>query len=267
MSATGPVIAQTIEPITSPITVPTTGKRGGGGVKLQNGLISYWEYQETTNHPTPRADSAGTNTLTTTLNILARNVGPVAPVGTYYTQGQVASLNDIMYRDGVHGLGGGTDFTYGGWSMCNTAYGDNQTLVSVCSGGAAPNYDNTDYAIRYDSTNNRFNTYFGNTTAYVALINNFAPTTIVFFFFILDFDASAGVASISFNNGTATSVGGITTPTISGGRFTQGGWGASQYATCGYDMHFYYDRVLKTKEREALWNNGDGLTYAQLVAL
>lgn len=241
---------------------------GSSGPDLTTGLISYWEFGESAGSAT-FADSTGANSVSRngTFTSIAGKVGN----GLVSSNGTVNT--NYLRKTSPSGLVGNNSnavFSYGGWFRLVTT-GNTSTWMGGCNndGLGAPTF-----SILYNQTASQLS--ISKRRQSVSTIDS-VPVTLslsssVWYFFVVVVSGSACtvykdnvvVANSSFGNASInlnTQMGfgpGVFTGGANGG---PGGYGLSNF---GVDQCFYYNIALSALQVDALYNSGNGRSYASL---
>lgn len=223
---------------------------------LAASLISYWDLGEASGDA---LDAHGSNDL--------QDNGTVGSATGKVGNGrdfEASNSESFSIADNASLSFGDDPMTIAFWVKFESL-GANQDCV------AKDDQTNRDYLVGYDFTNNRIRFIVWDTatggTATTLRANNFgAPSTGVWYFIVAKHDPTANELSLSVN-GVADTVSYSAGIRDSGVQFRIGSRGNDTSFTDGIiDEVGIWDRVLSTAEEVALYNGGDGMSYASIVA-
>jgi hypothetical protein len=221
---------------------------------LKTGLVSYWEFENTS-----WLDSHTTgNTLT----------GTAAPTSTAGQVGNALTLNgSTQYLSCTSNTSlqtGGQDFSFAFWfnRVANLDY----DIVSKFAGGGG----NQEYAVyvHNDGATGRYLqlSIFNAASSEDDLLNtNSGPlTTATWYFGVVTFNATTKLMTVSTNAGTRNTKTSTFTVPSTASDFSIGKATANNIFNGQIDQVGFWKKVLTTTEETALYNGGAGRTYASL---
>lgn len=226
---------------------------------LSTSLISYWPLDEASGSA---IDAHSTHDLTETSGTIAASSGPGNITGSRDFERGDTELFEVA--DHADLSTGNIDFTLCAWV----------NIESKNSGDAAgilqkADADDLEFDLNYNDALNAFQwrVSSGNGFANLTGVTSTSASNGTWYFVVAWHDSVNNVIGISVNNATPVTAG-----------YTHGSYdSAAPFRIGGYsDYNQYWDgliagvgfwkRVLTASERRALYNNGSGITYSQLVA-
>lgn len=218
----------------------------GSSSSLLDGLISYWKLDEASG---TAVDSTGTNDLTAVNN-------PVATTGKIGNARQFVSASNQYLEVADNPSLNLQTITWAGWVNLTTL-----ALATIAGKAAVGLYE---WFLRYYSSTGRFQLLAApnNVNLYTASADNFGAPSAGVWYFIVCHVNSAGLVSISINNGAAntTAMGG---PMVSNtAKFRLGSRSDDVGKMNGVvDEAGLWNRELTAAEITSLYNSGNGLTH------
>jgi len=246
-----PVTRSILRPVTGGIVGASVGLGGGAAAStLLDDLVSWWSLDEASGS---RADSHGSNTLTDS-NTVTQATGKVS------TAGQFTKVNsEHLTVPATHGLhGGDRDIAIVLW-----VYLDSDTtegLVRCGTGGVAASHDYILFHV--GGATKRFEWDVAEGSSFNVLhSDNFGNTALATWYFVVcEYNASTNTSSIQVNNGTADTLGSITSPNLIGNEFDLGRYHSSWHDG-RLDEVAFWSRLLTADEKTELYNSGLGIAY------
>jgi hypothetical protein len=223
-----------------------------GGSTLTDGLVSWWNLDETSG---TRVDSHGSNDLAD-INTVGNATGKISNAASY-----VSANNEYLVKAAPTGVNGGDrDFTLAGWIWYDALVTKTAIKLGALNSGAG---NLTDWMLYL--TSNKLTFYGIATSSFqgITATSFGALSTGTWYHFALWQDAGAPSLNIQMNNGTIDDNTSYTTLTHQTGAVSLqlgGGYGAS-YIDGRLDEVGFWDRVLTPDERAELYNSGDGIGY------
>jgi len=228
---------------------------------LTNGLISFWELDELSGLRADQVIASG-NHLTDN-GTVTQNPGKVGQAAQF-----VRANNEYLSRASNPSLQcGDIDFTIVAWIYMDSKADNNRIMVKDNTSPAGAR----DYLTTYRFTTDRFEGFVFKPTdvAVNVVANTFgSPLIATWYFFVCWHDATADTLNISINNGGTDSVAtGGALQAAGGAEFRLGSAafdGAVGSLDGRLDQPDLYKRVLTAADRTFLYNNGNGVSYADI---
>lgn len=218
---------------------------------LNNGLVGYWNMDETSGN---RSDSSGNGTTLTDTNTVTSTLGKFRNSGLF----SAASSEYLTASDNSAVSTGDIDFTLSAWVYLNAGAGAaNRTIIDK----EQQSLSTGEYRLRYTASGTTFTfDIFDSGANNVGTVSatSTAVATQTWYFVTAWHDANANTVNIQVNNGTIHSSATTGAPTDTGARF---GIGAEQWSFSGFwdgsiDDARMYKRVLSATNRSQLYNWG-----------
>ena len=160
---------------------------------------------------------------------------------------------------------GDIDFTWFGWlNMADKAISAGQDIINKYDGYV----NKRELEFQYLRSSDRFRVLLSSNGSSVSTLtaNNFgSPNPNQWYFFVLQYNSTTDLASLTFNSGTADTVSHASGIFVSDARLTIGATIAADNKFAGrLDGFGFIKRLLTAGEITAIYNNGKGVKYAGL---
>jgi len=226
---------------------------GGSSTTLLDGLVSWWELEESSS---TRVDSHGSTNLTD-VNTVGSATGKIG-TAAHFTGANNEELTNTAAPSGM--WGGDKDWTISCW-----AYHDSTTFqVLMCLDGTLTSSSLTlDWMLYLVASKYRFYTSDGGFD-YVEATTFGNISTATWNHIVAWHDSAAGSINICINDGATDTNSSIGTPTHKAGHddIRLGRYGNSTSTMNGrIDEAAIWDRLLTADEITELYNSGDGIGY------
>lgn len=224
---------------------------------LTDSLISCWELEAASG--TRNDATANANHLTDN-NTVTQNTGKVANCAQFVD----ANLEFLSRASNSTLATGDIDFTVAIWAYIDAFAG--LSFPVLIQKGAAPDYE---YQIFQDTGNNGEIGFYveGAASSGTVYFTHSAPSLATWYYVIVWHDSVNNLIGMSIDNGTA-----VTQAYSGGAKSTANAFqiGADTLGASGFsgrlDQACFWKRVLTSGDRTALYNSGNGLSYAAMVA-
>ncbi|KAA3644794.1 MAG: hypothetical protein DWQ07_15420 [Chloroflexi bacterium] len=236
---------------TPPTALPPTATPTPIPADLTSGLISYWKLDEDTG---TREDSAGSNDLTDN-NTVGNTVGMFGNAADM----ENSSAEYLYHADNADLSFGDDDFTISAWVRLESKPG----IMGIVSKGYTGSPYTQEYTLYYTTGTQRFGFYVTdpslNYTAVSASTTD-SPALHGWYHVVAWHDSTNDTVNIQVNNGQVYSTSHTTGVLDGTTNFIIGRQSLYNYDGA-IDEVGLWDRVLNSTEREALFNQSNGLIY------
>lgn len=227
---------------------------------LTDSLVEYWPLNEASGS---RAGSHAGLTLTDENTVLS-TTGKVYALAADFDS---ASNERLSRLDEASLSTGNIDFTIACWAQFESK-GANRTLAAKADNGGA---GNVEWSLIFYNGQDRINFQVNSGAGFLnkteIKADNFASPPLSTWFFVVGWhDATADTINIQVNDGTANSAPYTFGCYDNAAPFVIGDSGFLEFWNGLIGPVMFWKRVLTASERTTLYNGGNGLTYAQLVA-
>lgn len=268
----GNVNRGSLNPIQTPTPTPTisiTPSVTPQAINLNNGLISFWEFEDNVTN-TFFLDSAGTNNwLRTGVQPTALsapsgcNFNPTNPLLGKVGQAIQGGSSTIFTSNPTLGMaaGAGAQYTFGGWFQMNSNF---VSFSNIFQRGLFSTNGQRSFTLTYTLSTDSLSLYKsqdGTSYEFLSTAANIGLKDFKWHFIVAWIDGVNLTLNIQVDNGTIYSTPMLFNTTFNIGNLNLGS-SAGVPLQAAVDQLFYYNRLLNTSERAALWNAGCGVTYA-----
>ena len=233
------------------------------GNSLENGLVSYWNFNETSGN---RMDAIGTNHLTP-VNGVSYDIG----TGTSATRGNAVKLVSVSIAedrvdqqylqidDNPSVSTGNIDFTFAGW----VKLGRTDKYMTILSKGDTSTTN--EYWLGYN--NGKFEFSVHNGASWRSVYATGSPPAGYWYFVVAWHDSVNDLMGIQIDNGQPNTISYSSGVQDSSSRFIIGTWADQpDWEWDGLiDETGFWKRVLTTQEKNDLWNAGWSNTYTRRI--
>lgn len=220
---------------------------------LTDGLVSWWEMDEASG---TRVDIHGPNDLTTVTTV-TQVAGKLGQAGQF-----VHASNEYLRTSTDTGLeGGDRDWSFAVWVKADTA---GNLFTVMCKGNDTAAASN---AYFLTTSASKMKLYISTGAWKTVTANTFGTIpTDTWFLICCSHEASTKTIRISVNGGAEDSVVYTGTALDVGTNFNIGIYGSTTYSWDGaIDQPAFWDRLLTADERTELYNDSDGVFYADIT--
>jgi hypothetical protein len=259
-----PVVTPTMTP-----TISVTPSSTPQAVHLSNGLISFWEFEEA-GSSSFFLDTVGTNNFTRTGSV-ATTLGAGPPYNNAHgvvgagIQSGVSSFFESTPTTGM-AAGVNASYTFGGWYAINPGF---VSFSNLFQRGVFGTSGQRSFTLTYTLSSDSLALYKSNDgTAYEFLLtdNNIGLKDHNWHFIVAWVDAINLTLNIQVDNGTIYSQPFIFNQTYNIGTVKLGS-STGIPLQASVDQLFYYNRVLNSAERAAMYNSGKGIAASNAAGL
>lgn len=244
----------TLNPVITPTPTPTVSRTPSSTpmpVNLASGLVSFWEFEDSA-ISSDFIDCVGTN------NFQRQGSTPISEVGKVNL---CIKGTETTFLNANSPVVGSNNYTFGGWFKLNSNFTGYSNLFQRGTFGELGQRSFTlTYTLGTDSLS-LYKSNDGTAYEYVNTSPNLGLDDFNWHFIVGWVDTATMTLNIQVDNGAIYSSPFIFPQTFNIGTFKLGSSTGIPMQTA-VDQLFYYNRVLNSAERAAMYNNGNGVTCA-----